>query len=68
MEWMGAGAHSYSEYGKWPSRGPELPIAWGNCWATLSLEAINTVSWSSILGAERGAANLSLYKITGLAT
>lgn len=34
-------AHSYSEYGNWRSRGPELPNAWGCSWATLSPGVIN---------------------------
>jgi hypothetical protein len=31
-----SGAHSYCEYGKWRSRGPELPSAWEYMWAALS--------------------------------
>jgi hypothetical protein len=27
-----------------------IPSAWGYCWATLSLEVINTETWSSRLG------------------
>jgi hypothetical protein len=38
------------------------PGAWGYNWATLFLRDINTETWSSRLGVERKADNLTLQK------
>jgi len=49
-----SGARNF-EYGKWQSRGPELPSVWGTTEPPLSKAVMNTDKSSSRWGAGRGS-------------